>query len=117
MTINVVVTASLECFHKSALRTVTSSDDGKIHIFRIGVDDLRDFKSPHFAHVGGANDGGGGVVLKSSEGEGGLGSGGNVKAFALQGVAQTFSEKNVAVDQQNACRLAGHHARASGRAA
>ena len=105
--VDVVVAAGLEGFHESALAAVAESDDGERGVFGIGVNDFGDFESAHFAHVGGADDGGGRVVFERGQREGGLRAGLNVEAFFFQRVAEALGEIDVAVDQQNFCGAAG----------
>src|SRR6202035_1056136 len=91
----------LKSFHESALAAVTESDNGKRGVLRIGVDDSGEFERAHFAHVGGANYGGGRVVLERGQRKGRLRAREDFEAFALEGVAEALGEIDIAVDEKN----------------
>src|SRR5262249_22569921 len=63
LAIDVIFAAGLEGFYESALAAVAQGDDGQHNGFGISVNDFGNFESAHFAHVGGANDGGGRVIF------------------------------------------------------
>src|SRR5256885_11566673 len=101
MAVNVIVTTGLKGFHERALRAVAKSNDQDGGVFRVGMDNFSDFQRAHFTQIGGAKDRGGHVVLEGSKRESTLCAGDYLEAFALESVAEFFSEIDIAVDEQN----------------
>src|ERR1700745_1894966 len=99
--VNVIVATSLERFHEGALAAIAESDDRKRSVFRVGANQAGDIESAHFAHVGGANDSGGRIVLDGGERERRLSAADDLEAFFFQSVADTLGKVDVGIDEQN----------------
>src|SRR5271169_3468367 len=98
LTINIVVTASLERLHESTLAAVTKSDDRKCGVLGVGANDAGNVQCVHLAHVGGADNGGGRIVFDGSEGVSRLRVADDVKPLSFQGVAEALGEVHIAIN-------------------
>ncbi len=62
-----IVATGLESFHERALAAVAKSNDEERRIFRVGVNDARQFEGAHLSHISGAQNCGGHIVLERGE--------------------------------------------------
>src|ERR1700722_14494487 len=54
VSVDIVVASGLKRFQQGALAAVSYGNDRQSRVLGVGVNNVGDFKSTHFAHVGGA---------------------------------------------------------------
>src|ERR1700688_5264297 len=93
--VDIVVTSGLKRFQQGALAAVSDSNDRQSRVLRVGVNNVGNFKSAHFAHVGGAQYRYGRVIFQSRQGKGCLIRGNYFEPFFSQRISQALRKVNV----------------------
>ena len=88
--VDIVIASGLKRFQQGALAAVSYSNDRQSRILGVGVNNVGNFESVHFAHVGGAENRYRRVIFQCSQGKGRLVGGNHFEAFFSQRISQAL---------------------------